>query len=669
MTKLLLVTFALFVALCVAWIVWPGRFVRNVPAPLSSPSRHASDKAWGDAPSNAAVSRRVALGGSTSSGAASTNTVDQVVVTSREGFTIRAIELAAADGSWRKVELKESALPRGVLAAATSLRAAGHRPIAIDSTANEIVLDADAMLTIEGASTECPPTIATWSCEAASPADGALPIYCAEQLDASRFAIAVTCDTVKGTGAASLTFVNSWASGLVSEIHFRTTPGARGRATLPCREPVAFLPVSVHFEGAPSIPIEDLSVSLAESRPGKDQSGWEFGGSGLEQFAWGTMWTVAEDANMRTKFRTVYTGEVVFDGAPSGSRLVLTASDSATRAWTVESFVNDGSPRRFTLHAPVVLSGRIVSKDGSIWTRSPVIDWTQRHDDGDKPAWRTQASLAASKSRWLRIDSDGHFEVRGPIEFLDQGDHGDIVPPLVTVSIKARGFVTWTKQFTMDAAGTIDCGVIEMSEPPADLRVLLDGTVTEPLVAESREVVLAWEDGTCQVAIIRRLRTSETVLELLVSGTSSSSTATRTWSRGGVVRLEELHADRAVRFLTSPKGFDLRGFTRVAPGTFRAVPSATYDVTFERVSDSTELRTGVSWMDIPEEQAAGWRLRPGTHESTTRIVAPETGMRAWWFWEEEGAPPYQVPSLRSASWPAIQPGVSRIVIPDEPHRK
>jgi hypothetical protein len=668
--KMLLFTLALVLALCAAWLAFPSR-PNGRAAPLSPGIDSTKSRDGSGAKLVALDPHRNHGTGSKDANAAR----DLVFIRSREGFTLYSIELALPDGTWQPVELEDSAVPRATLAGAASLRAPGHRPHVVDREAREITLDVDALLIVESDALDaCIDPIDMWQAPTEVHEGPGTWMCCAQRLDSRRLGLAVTCDgiTLPG-GAAQAHLWPTWKAGHVGSISFDARPGMREHLDMPCPPVVARAPLVVTVEAADHVPLQRPLVTIAEVQARASEKD-ESSKTVVQTFAWGSMQMTAPDAYSESLAALAEPREVTFDDAPTGIPLVLTVFDRDTKAWSVATFVHDGTPRRVVLHPPVVVTGSFARADPRVAWPDLKLEWTQRYDESSEPAWKTRGDA-------LRLERDGSFEAHGPGEILDHGEHGDAIPRIVDVTVTATGTAPWSKRFTMDATGHVDCGVIDLAEVTPDVRVILDGTEKMGTAMEGREIVLGWADGTCQVAIIELLRQREDVAEICLSNTGSAKSAhgkTRTWSMDGAVRFEPLQVERAVRMVTAPMPrwgraanrprseptVFVRGFTLVSGNTFRAVPSADYEITVVTDPAAPPLYVGVAWQGVPEDQGAGQRLSRGAHESVIRVSAPDARLSVWWIREDEGLSQYHVPNLEAGFWSTVGPGSSRVVIPE-----
>jgi hypothetical protein len=672
--KPILITLALFVALCVAWIAWPTRSTSERLAPVSveaePPSAHELPGTYKAAPEGA----RIALTQEVTPPAVASETGDLVSMRSREGFTLRSIEVARPDGGWRRIALVEGAVPRAELATAHSVRAPGHRPQVVDHAANEITLDADALLIVE-----CVDLVATlsavqeWNLHVAESTGPGSPVYCVQRLGPNRVGLAVTCEDARTDGAPVAVQVPLvWSSGLKGTINFNAHADAREHWDLPC-PPIARTARLVVTLDAPSgLVLGPCFVSISAERGGTEPA--THTQSETLNFPLGSLELHKPPTSNSGESKESEVSEdgpqrVAFNSITLGGRLRLTARDSTSKAWAVVSFVHDGGELHVTLHPPFVLTGRIAPSDPSFWSSKPRIEWALRYESDGEPAMGSSYSLNDAGESGAVLHENGVFELRGPDPFFDEGEPGDALPRIVDVTVSGLGFGPASKHLVMDAAGRADCGVIEIADAKPDLRVLLDGTEKQPLVTAGRALTVQREDGTCQSYQVVRVREHDGFLDVFVSDTSGDDgqRGRDRWFMNSISgpTAEPLQVPPAVRFLTSPRSHELRGFRCVEGNTFRAVPSADYDLTVETAGKQPGIGCGLAWMGITD--TSGWSATLGGRRITSNSIlsAPATDLGVWWR-PQDGVwlLGNRAGDIADGSWAPIQPGTSRVVIPE-----
>lgn len=663
--KVLGIVLALVIAVGVGWVVWPARSVVEHRAPVA-PEVPTERVAVGgdavDAVHNTPRTPRVALApeAPTAPIPQALAPDDTVRVQSRMGFVLKSVEVESRSGTWSIHRVTNSTVNRAILADAVAVRAVGHRRQVLTPDAKQITLDVDALLIGEGDGLDdCLEPLDVWF--NAEPSLGH-PAHCAQRLDARRIGIAVSCEDIPASVKSSARIHLSWRGGQVGWIQFDATPGARERLDLRCP---SVTPLSVLVVSAPGIRIGSMSVTLEDANGEVQPEPDGYFPAEIQTLSWGSYGLRNPATHNRSSTRIRRSPSVDAPEtcryefyAPLGVPYVLTAFDSTNHTWAVLAFVHDGSDQHVQLQSPVRVKGRIVANDGAFSVPEPNIGWTQRHEPESAFAWFGTRSRVDSKR-------DGSFDIAGPDNIVNLRQFGDRVPRICDVKIQAPGFRPWSKQVTMSADGVIDCGVVQLDEAPADLQVLCDDANGNTLVSAGQVIECAWEDGTCQLARIERIRRRENVLDLILVNMPPFDMSTTTWSKDGIERKEALRTDRVVRFLTSPGKSDLNGFVRVGTTTFRAVPTADYELTIANSPDAWGVRGGLSWRGLAEAGgASGWHLLKGERESKYRFVAPETDVGVWWEYDDIGSGRNRSPVRLDDAWGAIQSGTSRIVIPN-----
>ncbi len=556
-------------------------------------------------------------------------------VRSAEGLALSFVEVEDEPGRWRDVALVDGACDPTTLRLPCNVRAPGHVPGTAIRLEDEVVLQADALLVLEGSDLRnCVVSIAPFPWLAFLDTDYApsmrerfarLETHGFTSTD--RWAIAVSGD---GLGESfgyrhELEVHVEDRNYRLIVVEFRATRGARGSWTVPCdaRLPVAPLDVAivrpadaVHGELVCNLHIyaeRDVLRELPQS--------------------WGRV--VLQPGLRFTREGRVPANEDRWHLAdvPLREHAVLTVMDQESQANGRLFFVHDGTPQRIELRAGFTLTGRIAVPAGTALPTRMNMCFGRPADPPDRQA---RIEAFSSDMRDVPIATDGAFEVRGPQRVPLWREISAEPPVELALQIEARGFEIHSSRWPLGAATRVDCGTLVLVPSSAPI-VLAPGhgfraETLDWMTLRSGTGPKDWWTIRCGR---REVDTSLALVldrEWLARNDPDARDAAK-----DALEIERAHAERpssiAIEALVVDIGSDWgRAFVRGADGRYERVEERDYTIEAAAsavVEPDSQLTIGWQWRGIPQRLVT---LGPGRagQRNTLRFVAPRDGVHLWW---------------------------------------
>lgn len=343
-------------------------------------------------------------------------------VRSSAGIALGFVELRA-DSGWERVELHEGSCELGARALPLEVRAPGHVARRAESPGQELVLEPDALLVIEGANLRaCMTAVQVQEADCQRLADWAAArelAVCSGWISNLEYGIAVATDRREPL-PAEMDICLERADGDRRFLGLVAQPGLRARWRLDCEGLRPTSSLEVHVQRLPGERGE-LLVMLDCAQRREDR---------LPEapVAWGS---VAKWASALSAERRLAAGEdsVRFPVALDGRPHALAAMDVTTHAFGRLEFVHDGRPRTVELHPGLEFRGRVVDAQ----THAPLRSTYLRFEGIEQRAWIIESQHTA-------LDEHGSFTLRGPTSFAAISSGGFEPPRTFDLFVSAQGY-------------------------------------------------------------------------------------------------------------------------------------------------------------------------------------------------------------------------------------
>jgi hypothetical protein len=579
-------------------------------------------------PLDAADTARTAIPGSATSVQSETAaTPARLHVRSAAELALPFVEVEDEPGHWRDVPLVEGACDSATLRLPCAIRAPGHVPGMAVRLDEEVVLEADALLVLEGENLkECLLSIEFFAQYGPAVLGGFDRVATFGYTSSDRWAVAVSgSGTVESLGYRQRVDVAlTDRTHRLIEVEFRATPGARGTWTVPCEAGLSVAPLEVEIVRPPDAERGELVCNLLiHAERGVLQE--------LTQ-SWGRV--VLQPGLRYTHEGRVAANEDRWQVAdvPLREHAVLTVMEEGARANGRLLFIHDGTPQRIQLLAGFTLTGHIGVPAG---TALP----TRMRMCFGKPLERpdTQSRLEpfSSDMRDVPIGADGAFEVRGP-QRVPLWQEISAEPPLeLALEIEARGFDLHRSRWPLGAATHVACGTLVLVPSPApivlapgsgfsgsqlDWKTLYSGAGDKDAwyvrcgrAELDGSVALVFDDDWLARNEPRKGRASVSVPELMPHGSAPVAAST----------------DAFVLDIDGDRG---RAFVRGANGRYERVEEREYEIqVISRASaePDSQLTLGWQWRGIPQRLETLGMDRAGRRK-TLHFTAPRDGVHLWW---------------------------------------
>ncbi|MEW6743194.1 MAG: hypothetical protein AB1486_10595 [Planctomycetota bacterium] len=566
----------------------------------------------------------------------------RVLVRSSAGLPLQRVEILEGAHGPAEWPLDGGYLTLPAEREALDLRAPGHLAGHLDTTANEVTLEADALFEIVGERArerirEIKDLTGVWHEAAWEAGDSSWGIWGfaadpAGEFGASeRWAMAVDIDAylLHRTAGAEL-FLTLVLTGFQEiQLDLRLNRGLRARYELPPASDVATAPLRVLFEVAPS-PFSEphrFTCRLFTSSPERDE-----GSSVLTRYPWGSagLYELESDTSCVVEQDTA-----LFEAVPLSSDCHLLARSETTGDYGRLKFVHDGSSRLIRLARGLVVSGTLLAPPGLSDPPDAELSLSRHWTDRPADRWIWFASFAG-----VRAGEAFHLVAPDGIPFVRERPENP--GEKLTVEIRAAGCRDKRVSVALGEGALCDLGEIhlERERPPL---VLAPGHLLTPPDVHYTEVRVS-EAGGCRSFQIVDGRPSESgALELYLEPPLDGPRETadgkvlyhsRRWpqeTREGAAWPEPPPDVLLIDVNDRSEMSEARIFRRSANDSYRPEPMRRYDLrvalSAAREPDTT-LQVGWTWRGLP---VALQRFPPDfAGEAVLTFEAPSTETLLWW---------------------------------------
>jgi len=372
------------------------------------------------------------------------DTAPQIVkVRSSVGLPLLEVQVSIAGEDWQRVDLPQSGLEVETEAYPLRIRAAGHLACDVALGTSEVVLEPDALLTVESAH------IRTWAKRLASMqhrtwwnctiqaqlhADVQRSGLLAEFPDSDHLLVAFSPGVLKPVFYGDVDVSFRCADGRPVEIVLRPVSGLRANLSLPAGEILATAALDLEVQNEGERP--DYVRFWIQEIDAPDTAETQL------EFPWGS---VHIGRALPPEFPDPVWGRPTnlrLEGLPLGRHYYIRAVDSNEHYGLLE-FVHDGGGRKIVLAPPYMVVGRVVDAQTSMGIVRPDVrarppgeignlDWFQGAGPTDEQGrfelhlpgmlwgeWSGKPSLEAPERIALVISGEGHRSAH--VEFSWQG--------------------------------------------------------------------------------------------------------------------------------------------------------------------------------------------------------------------------------------------------------
>jgi hypothetical protein len=547
------------------------------------------------------------------------------------GFELSFIEWQTRDGDWKRADLDHGHCDLGPIALPCRVRAPGHAAALASKDDDDVVLEPDALLTLDANGLRaCLTSIEPYDVAITDHENEAMfrPEFrravAWRWLSDNRWGICVSTELIDEASGDSneIEVAIHWRDSHSAMLIARLEAGARETWQVPCETIVAALPLDVTITAPHDERAGTLAVRLSSVSSDVDDGRFE-------RLQWGSVSYRPPNSVLLDRTVPVGSNTLHFEAVPTGVRLSLAACDNGNASYGRTVFVHDGSPRTLELRPAFELVGRIVSDADESPLAAAGIGW--HFGEGRELAWGWQA--------WdphQTLERGGSFRLRGPQAPLSVAGAPLDPPSALTVRVDVPGFEHFERRFETAGARRFDCGELRL----------------KPLTPQ---VVLAPGHGLTRQSIRwtgLRTSTPANVLWLVENGVLESD-----GSMSVHLREDEASVAEHRTFATSqlPDGawaatpwpeapshwinlavhFDDRDedwlFERQSDGRYAAVPRREMDLVLEcgaSLPSDARWRVGWKWRD----QWGGLANAPSAIGTTWRLHVsfPADGATLWW---------------------------------------
>ena len=572
-------------------------------------------------------------------------------VRSSIGLELVSLEWQTPDGDWLCRDLNQNRCETTSMKFPCRVRAPGHLPATATRDGDELVLEPDELLILEGHDLRsCTSAIRIdWPYHNAGdpgePISDEIQRVCmCGYLTSDRWAMAVSHDLAGGAYHEGATAEVIWREGYRADVHFRTEAGLRGTWTVPCDDRPPSAPLTVHLQRPPGVaagPIVLRVVDCSEQRSD----------GRTENFDWGSVVAYGRESLWAPEVRVnPDASEHVYEALRIGEPLLVFARDETSGAFGRVVFDHDGSSRTIALRPAFELVARLVSAVDASPITSARFGW--RFPDGKEQVYGWHCSSGRTFSY-----GDGVFRRLLPEEPLLRPEEPLETPPRLILSIDAPGFEFFERAFETAGAGRLDCGELRLTPKVGHLE-LAPGHGLTPKSVEwqglrvSARPELQWSvrsgalgaDGALSVYLLE----------------SEESTSEKPLFRAGSWQPPELsHAAwpaEPSRWLVLHVLLEERDedwlFERRADGRFAAVPRSERELVLECAALPPQDTPNSAWL-------IGWMWQgqwgqlcggPGKVGEVARVRVSFPAGDASIYWSAKGPPPGVFGAPKETGW-------------------
>ena len=541
-----------------------------------------------------------------------------VRVRSRHGLGLPFVEVRRGEEAWRRVEAPEGRVPRSSVEPWTAARAPGHVAALVPLDAEEVLLDADALLVLEGDG------IAQWI--GVSATSWGMETALLEELSAccvfgaagpNRWAVAIDVLEYRRSFPSEIELTLELTTRERLRVQYFAEPGRHIIHPLDLGSLVVMrqeLPLEIQVQGGAGGSLGEVEVEVwSVPLPHEDRVTFE------EETPWGLLQVYGADSTLRETRQVSRGQKVLLDDLPLDLRYGATALDSTTGAYGRVYFEHDGTPRVLELQPGARVVGRLTTPAGRELPRDTVLSWGYRLES-DQPRERPNF-WGSPGSRRLEV-GDGKFALVCPQSVPKPEAFVWPMPPWLELVVEAPGFAPVDRLLYVGRGGTIDAGELLLL-PRAGEFVLAPGH--DLLPEEVRWHQVCPGPPYADLAFI--------VQDLAIHPDGSLEAFLVAADEGAPSFPSPPPQSLIVSRLAEGAAFQLR-----ADGSFERVPWRTYElqVTCTLPPESEEvLLLNWSWKGCTHpirKIDASWRGEP----HAIRFEAPRKDAELWWSQGSEG---------------------------------
>lgn len=567
-------------------------------------------------------------------------TTTGLTVRSSIGLEFTFFEWRTPVGDWRRQNLEHGRCATTEMQLPCSVRAPGHVPAKAEKDGDEIVLDPDELLIIEGDDLRsCTSSIRIHDPyrEIGQPLFEPLARACvAGFLSPTQWAMAVSHDLIQDASSdGEATAVVIWRDQHRADVHLHPIAGVRARWTLPCDNRPACAPLELRVKRLPAVsPPGRIALRATPGRIGALATQWEtFEWGNVAKYSLAQMWV--DPAHVESN-----ASEFIYPALPLGEPLLVFARDEVSGAYGRVEFLHDGSSQTIELRSAVELIVRLVSAVDSSPVRDARVLWTFPGEAYESLLW------SCTDGRTLHSD-DGVFRRLLPDAPLLHATTPLEPPSPFVLRVEAAGFEPFEKTMPTGGGRQIDCGEVRLT-PQAGQVVLAPGHGLEPKSVEwmclrsSGHHERSWNtrnaalgaDGSMGVFLVESDESTRAEPLFDSWDLMSSQPGPAKWSTAPS-RWLVVHA------LLSPQRDEDRLFERRADGLYAAVPTSELELVLEcgalPPGDATKTRWTVGW--IWRDQWGQLTSGPPRVGEVRRVIVSIPADGASLYWSAKGTPP------------------------------
>lgn len=627
-----LLAIAILLAAAVVFVMLQSSERRSSDSPgsaRSTASASSPTSASLDSPDGADEVSRTALAtpGPEVPAAAAPASATGLRVRSAEGLALSLVEVEEEPGRWRDVALVDGVCGSATLQLPCRVRAPGHVAGMAASFADEVVLEADALLVLDGETLrECLRSIEFFAQYGPAVLVGFDRVATYGYTSPDRWAVAVS-----GAGTTeSLGFRQQVDLALTDRTHrliqveFRATPGARGRWTVPCSASLDSAALDVAIVRPADEPRGEL---VCELRVVSDRDVLQE----LPQ-SWGRVVLLPGLRFTREGRVPANADRWQVTDVPLREDVVLTVMDPESRANGRLFFVHDGKPQRIRLHAGFSLVGRIAVPAGTGTPSRMRMCFGRPDGSGDR---QLEMAPFSSDLRDVPIATDGTFAVRGPQRVPLWQEISADPPAELALEMEAPGFEKYRARHALGDAQRVDCGTIELVPSPAPI-VLAPGSGFRSPDLDWKSLRIGPGKADSWTVRCGRVELDDSIAlvfdwDWLVRnepGTSRAFVSAPEIMPHGIVPA----AASTEAFVIDIDGDRGRAFVRGPDGRYERVEEREYTielVSYASIQPASNLTLSWSWRGIPQRLET---LGPdrSSQRRTLRFTAPRDSARLCW---------------------------------------
>lgn len=553
---------------------------------------------------------------------------DRLEVVSSTHLPLAFVEVESAPRLWQRRELVDRCcdlshdhLPCGV-------RAPGHVASIVEHPSGVVVLEPDALLELDGDGLkQCLPSIvpfdgfvrddnpyrAEWQARIAG-------VLTSGFVDMDHWAMASSLvrDGGSFTRNDEIQIQLEWRDHHVGYVEFFAHPGARGQYTLPCESTGELAPLDVDIEVSKTELRGEIDVAISRAQRGDEKAV-------VVKQPWGQVQLNPPTSMFMQSRLGLETNRVHWDELSLNESYRVRAHDLTTGALGCLVFVHDGGARTLTLHAGIVVHGRLVTPIGA----PPLAGWCSW--EGANPLQKDV--VWANNMRDFKPAPDGQFELRG-CGNLPWNDAGCTeFPTQIELSLQMIGFDEITRTFPVDGVGHCECGEIALAPRKASFVLAAGHGISGDSL--SYLTVRVSTHPTWFLSNVRGTRLSDGSIALYpeIERDDKSGLFFSGWKGDGEsIPASAVASETVEALVVDPVNAGGWPFRRAADGRYERVPERTYSVDTDCRAMPTQggsWTLGWSWSGMAQRVSSLPQGAVGERRKL-EFPAPESGVSFWW---------------------------------------